>query len=312
MGEWSKSIGEKGEQIVKFVFEEILNFNALLENQSISCVKGKNHRKTSVEKDRTTHGIDGLVSYQNPLEDFSLDIGVISSKYIGGEYPKSPSTLFKTHFQDLAQTIECFNNSRLKNSINQHFSNINKTEILGILVWLSNTSEVNFDLISKVNNVIIGNEIIFDKIILVDNNVVNFLYESIYKTKQKFQSENVDFVYHNSGLNISSIQEKTYGKVFPLNYLYSDIIPMRVQDKHNVELHIYVNDDFQEEQLIQILDFSKSFDHLNAIDKLIINYRSYDSLIHDNLVKEKLVKFPNYKLNGNLEIRKFPSDFRNS
>ena len=90
MGEWSKSIGEKGEQIVKFVFEEILNFNALLENQSISCVKGKNHRKTSVEKDRTTHGIDGLVSYQNPLEDFSLDIGVISSKYIGGEYPGLP------------------------------------------------------------------------------------------------------------------------------------------------------------------------------------------------------------------------------
>lgn len=45
MGEWSKSVGEKGEHICKFIFENILNFNSLIENESISCMKGLKHKK---------------------------------------------------------------------------------------------------------------------------------------------------------------------------------------------------------------------------------------------------------------------------
>lgn len=311
MGEWSKSIGEKGEFIVKFVFENILDFNSLVKNQSIDCVKGSKHKDKNAESNKTSHGIDGLISYKSPLEDYSLDIGIISSKYVGGEYPKYPSTLFKSHIRDLAQTIECFYNSKLKNSINQNFTGVNKTEIFGILVWLSNTSDLNFDLVSKVDNIQIENDLLFDKIILLDNSKVNFLYESIFKTKEVFGRNNVDFVYHNSGLNLTSVQENSYGKIFPLNYLYSDIIALRIEKDNTISLKIFINDDFQEEQFVQILNFAKAFDHLNAVDKTILSYKSYDSLINENLVKERLVKFPTYKLDENLEIRKFPSDFRN-
>ncbi len=311
MGEWSKKIGEKGESIVKFVFEEVLNFNSLIENESINCIKGNKHREVSAQSNKTTHGIDGLVSYQSPLEDNCLDIAIISSKYIGKEYPKSPSTLFKSHIKDLAYTMECFNNSKLKNNINQNFSNIKKTELIGVLVWLSNTSNADFDLISKIDNILIDNQLTFDKIIILDNRKVNFLYESIYKTKQKFDTKNVDFIYHNTGLNSLNLQRKSYGKIFPLNYLYSDLILLRVESKESVELHIFVDDNFQEEQLAQILNFAKSFDHLNAVNKLVVNYRNYDHTIHENLVKDKLVKFSNYKLDHNLEINNFPADFRN-
>ena len=44
MGEWSKSIGEKGEYICKFIFENMLNFNSLIENQSINCIRGLKHK----------------------------------------------------------------------------------------------------------------------------------------------------------------------------------------------------------------------------------------------------------------------------
>ena len=311
MGEWSKSIGEKGEYIVKFIFENILNFNSLIENSSIDCIKGFKHKDKYAESNKSSHGIDGLISYKSPLEDYSLDIGIISSKYVGGEYPKYPSTLFKSHIKDLAQTLECFYNSKLKNNMNQNFTGVNKTEIFGILVWLSNTSDLNFDLVSKVDNIQIDTDLVFDKIILLDNSKVNFLYESIFRTKEIFGNDNVDFVYHNSGLNFTSIQENSYGKIFPLNYLYSDIIALRTVKNNRITLSIFINDDFEEEQFVQLLNFAKSFDHLNAVDKIILSYKTYDYLTNENIVKEKLVKFPMYKLSENLEIKKFPSDFRN-
>lgn len=311
MGEWSKSIGEKGEYIVKFVFENILNFNSLQENPSIDCVKGFKHKDINAKSNKSSHGIDGLISYKSPLEDYSLDLGVISSKYIAGEYPKNPSSLFKSHIKDLAQTLECFYNSKLKNNLNQNFEGVNKTEVFGILVWLSNKSDLNFDLVSKVDNVQIDSDLIFDKIILLDNAKINFLYESIFKTKEIIGGDNVDFVYHNSGLNFTSMQEQSYGKIFPLNYLYSDVLALRTEKDNKISLVIFINEEFDEDQFVQILNFAKSFDHLNAVDKIVLNFKAYDFLINENQVKERLVKFPMYKLNGNLEIKKFPSDFRN-
>ncbi|HAY3563131.1 TPA: hypothetical protein JRW62_002133 [Elizabethkingia meningoseptica] len=311
MGEWSKSIGEKGESIVKFIFEDILNFNSLIENDTINCIKGGKHKSKDAKSNKTSHGIDGLVSYKNPLEDYTLDVCLISSKYVGGEYPQYPSTLFREHIKDLAHTLECFNNSKLKNSINQGFNGINKTEIFGVLVWLSNTSDLKFDLVSKVNNIQIDSDLVFDKIILLDNNKVNFLYESIYRTKETVGNGKVDFVYHNTGLNFMSIHEYSYGQIFPLNYLYSDIIALRIEKDNIISLTIFINDDFEEEQFVQILNFAKSFDHLNSIHKIALNYRTYDYLLHEKLVKEKLMKFSNYRLKENLEIKSFPSDFRN-
>ena len=310
MGEWSKSVGEKGEYVCKFIFENILNFNSLIENESISCMKGLKHKKKSSESNRKTHGIDGLVSYQNPLEDYSLDIGIISSKYTADAYPNSPVPTFKDHLKDLAQTIECFGNSKIKNSLNQNYTEVTKTETIGILVWLSNKSDLNFDLISKVDNIQIDSDLVFDRIILLDNNKVTFLYDSIFNVKKTFGSENVDFVYHNSGLNIVS-QQNSFGKTFPLNYLYSDIIALRIISKEGILLSIFINDNFEESKFAQFLNFAKSFDHLNAVNKIVLNFRTYDYLINEKTVKEKLSKFPTYSLNKNLEINQFPADFRN-
>lgn len=311
MGEWSKSIGEKGEKIVKFIFEEILNYNSLQENNSIDCIKGLKHKDSSAKSNKSTHGIDGLVTYKSPVEDYTLDIGVISSKYVGDDYPKYPSTLFKSHIKDLAFSLECFNKSKLKSNLNQNFTEVNKTEIFGILVWLSNKSALDFDLTSKVANIQIDGELIFDKIIFLDNNKVNFIYESIFRVKEVYNSDNVDFVYHNSGLNFTSIQEKSFGKIFPLNYLYSDIIPLRIFNDKNVQLRIYINDDFSENQFSQILNFAKTFDHLNTVDEVVLLFKSYDYLINENQIKQVLSNFPTYNLTENLFVKKFPSDFRN-
>lgn len=309
MGEWSKSIGEKGEKIVKFIFEEILQFNSLIENNSIDCINGEKHKVKSAKNNKTTHGLDGLIYQESPLEDELLDTVIISAKYTT-DYPKNPKTLFKSHLKDLAFTVECFKNSKLNNSINQTFSSITKTDITGILVWLSNGNEKDFDLTSKVNNILIDNELNFDKVILLDNNSIDFLFESIFKTNEYYGKENVDFVYHNSGLNNKSLQSTTFGKAFPINYFYSDIIPLRVEKDNIISSIIFINDDFSDSNLSQVLTFANTFNHLNSIDNTILNFRNYDNLKDESKIKQVLIKFQNYKLDKNLLVKKFPTDYR--
>ncbi|AZJ36875.1 hypothetical protein [Tenacibaculum singaporense] len=313
MGEWSKSIGEKGEKIVKFLFEDTLEFNSLIENETINCNYPKEHKRKEAKKDRTTHGIDGLIYYKSPVEDELLDICLISSKYTSEEYPNSPKAKFKSYVEDLAHTLQCFNNSQKKNEINHKFTDVTKTHVTGILVWLSDESDIGFDLNSKVNNSLFSSDLIFDEIILIDNQRINFLYESIYKTKLLNKDSKVDFVYHNSGINFNARQEKTYGNVFPLNYIYSDIIPLRIEDKskNKVTFSIFVNDDFNNDNLARILSFTKSFDYLNAIDETIINFKTYNSLTDISIIKDVLSTYDNYKLEDNLFIGKFPIDYRN-
>ncbi|MCD8433560.1 hypothetical protein LNJ05_12385 [Tenacibaculum finnmarkense genomovar ulcerans] len=309
MGEWSKSIGEKGEKIVKFVFEEILEFNSLIENTSIKCIKGEQHKAKTAKKNKTTHGLDGLIYVKSQIEDGLLDTVVISSKYTT-KYPENPKSLFKSHLQDLAFSVECFKNSKENSDINQKFNSINKTELTGVLVWLSNEDDIDFDLNSKVNNITIDNKLLFDKIIFLDNSKVNFLFQSIYRVKEIYGKENVSFIYHNSSLNYNSLQLLTYGKSFPINYFYSNIIPMRVEKNNSIFFILFINDDFSTENFAQILSFSKTFDHLNSIEKTIINYKSFDNLINEKSIKDVLVNFQNYSLNKNLIVTKFPIDYR--
>ena len=238
-----------------------------------------------------------------------LETLVISSKYTS-EYPTNPKNLFKSHLTDLAYTIECFKNSKLNSDLNQQFSTVSKTEITGILVWLSNNDDVNFDIKPKVWNSAIDKDLVFNKIILLDNQRINFLYETIFKIKKFYKDADVSFVYHNSSLNLNTQQSFNYGKTFPINYVYSDMIPLRVETTNNINLMLFINDDFSKDNLSQILFFSKSFNRLNSVDKTIINFKTYDSLYNEQDVKSILVKYPKFNLNKNLIISKFPTDFR--
>ncbi len=307
MGEWSKLLGEKGEKISKFVLEEILGINSLEENKNLPCSKSTKHQRKESKSARTTHGIDGLYYMNSPLEDELLDIAIISTKF-SNEYPKSPRSKFITHLEDLAQTLECFQFSEDNSRISQLFNDVTKTNYTGILIWLSNADPINFDFISHLYKTQIPSDFEFEKIIILDNARVNFLYEAIYKTK-KVRS-NVEFVYHDTSLNRGNLNSKSYGSTFPINYLYSDIIILRSEEKGFVEFLIFINAEFDSNGFAQILAFSKSFDYLNAVNKTIIHFLKYDSIANENQVKSTLINYSNFKLNENLFISIFPLDYR--
>jgi hypothetical protein len=311
MGEWSKTVGEKGEEIVNYFFNEILGYKTILSNESIVCNKGLKHKVKSSKANKTTHGIDALISAKSPLEDNLLDIGIISSKFTSSIYPNSPKTLFKEYIADLAFTIECFKNSKLYSDINQKFSNVNRTDITGILVWASNKSSQKEEIISKVSNIILDNDLVFDKIIIVDNDRINFFVETVQNAKKEFGVGNVKFVYHNSNLNTIGLQSMSYGDFLPTNYLFSNIIPIRVINKNEIEFIIFSKENFSKENFSKLLAFANSFDLLHSVDNIILSFSDYNDLTDEPIILSELLNFDHYEYGKNLFVKTHLSDFRN-
>jgi hypothetical protein len=105
MGEWSKSVGERGEKIVA----DLLNLVGWGEAQAgidIPCSYPTRHRQEN--SDRRSHGIDYSYCYVSRTADSVLDNLVISAKFTAEPYPASPSLKFRSHFKDLARAMECF------------------------------------------------------------------------------------------------------------------------------------------------------------------------------------------------------------
>lgn len=312
MGEWSREVGEKGEKIMSFLFKDIMGYHSILENQSIDCLKEKKHKRDNAKGDRKTHGIDGLISYKSPLEDKVLEILTASSKFTSKKYSTSPKTEFKSHITDLAYAIECFRNSKLNSDTKKQFSDIDRTDITGIIVWTSNKSPLNYELIPQIANSQLDSELDFDRIIVIDNDRFNFLYDTLYLTRKVYGDENVSVIYHNTSLNNLTQKTLGYGKILPIQYAVSDIIPLRIDDQGKVEIIVFCKNEFSAENFSQTLSFAKSFDHLDSVSKTTISFANYDDLEDRKVIEAQLFNFENYRLGENLFVKKFPSDFRNN
>lgn len=92
MGEWSKKLGEHGEDIVEALMN-LIGWKSSLKGTDLECVKPTIHG--SPDKHRRTHGVDFIFSCISPLEDNVLKHLLISSKFKGDPYPLPRQALSK-------------------------------------------------------------------------------------------------------------------------------------------------------------------------------------------------------------------------
>lgn len=314
MGEWSKKIGEQGENIVEYFFENIIGYkNIYRSGLSIKCSYNDEHKRERAKGDRNTHGVDGLVSYNCPLVDELLEIGIVSSKFTNDKYPNNPKVTFKEYFIELAYTIRCFKNSEVYKEINSSATNVSDTTTTGLLFWLSNNDEsIGQDLITEISNTTIRESgLIYDKIIVVDNARMEFLCNLIVNVKNVFGEQNVDFIYPKTGMNNISSQKKSFGKKMPLQFISSNIIPIRIVKGSDVYLLIGSRDNFNEEDLRMIIGLSKEFNHLEATTKTIITFPDYNKMKHTDTVKKVLGQSASENYISQISVSKDDFDFRN-
>lgn len=270
-GEISKSIGERGEEVAKKIFSEILGYENISTGISIECFNGENHKIGKAKSDKTSHGIDGLIGDVSELSNRVLDVGYISIKKtekVG--YKKSE---LSKHIRDIAYGMECFKKSKTFSDFKRNFSKIKETNLIGILIYFSDLDDNYQSLKEYVLEYNIPSDIDFDNLIIIDNKKISFFIDTIYNDKIKFGNDNVNFVYHNSGLN-PSIQNY-YGSKIPIYYLYSSIIVTRIIANDELILKFYYAEEFNIEILSGMIDLAIDYDKLDSINKISFSFKDY-------------------------------------
>jgi hypothetical protein len=311
MGEWSKKIGEKGEDVASYFLKEYAGFPTPQKGVSLSCNFPDKHERTE-NTPRTTHGIDLLISYKCPLVNNLLEIGIISVKYTADKYPSNPRTIFKKHFEDLAYTLECFKNSQKRNDINNNYSGITDTSDTGILFFLSNHDEdYNKDIIGDISkSLFTGKDYDYEKIIVVDNSRLSFLYDAISYVSFKYGKNNYSFLYPDTGLNNSPINSINSDKRLPLQYFSASVLPIRIVDKEEIILYLALKDEFCEDHLKRMVGLAQKLNNLS--NKTIIAFPNYNELVHSEIVQSVLSLFEDSSFISKVNIISYNEDFRNT
>lgn len=317
MGETSKRSGEHGEEVVEKFLREIIGYSNIQTNKSLQCIYSAKH-VIATAKTRTTHGIDAIIHSKNNLKDNNLEIGIVSIKHTIDKYPTLTTFegKFQEYFKELVFTINCFKKSQLVKEINNSpvAEGVTTTDYVGILFWLSNkdkSSDDEWNIRQRITNKLtaIENEV-YDKILIVDNEIFQFLYENILDVQKQY--EKVDFIYPKTGFNISS-NNLGYGPKLPLLYLNSSVIPLRIDDKDEKYLYLLIKDEFSEENLISLINLAKNLNTLQTTDYTIFSFPNYNKIEHSPII-EKVLALNNIDENfkGQIKTVKHKIDFRNN
>jgi hypothetical protein len=308
MGEWSRRVGEVGEDIVGDFFE-LIGWADAQRNITLPCVKPDRHGTSATP--RSTHGIDYLFSYESKLLSRTLDHLVISVKYTADSYPPNPNGKFKDHFVDLSKTMECFKRSAVKRSSSSHFSGIDHSRDVGVLFWLSNNTSVTEDILHKVASVRGIDDYNYGTIYAVDNRNVSFIYDTLRYLALHRKDSTVEFLYPDTGKNYNPIDKETSGEILPVEFLNSGILPLKLINSDGSKTGaISLIENFSIESLKRLMGLACAVTSDFATETLIL-FPDYDRLIHENHVSEAKSSFRNKKFTETVRVLSYQTNFRN-
>ncbi|MFT6137753.1 MAG: hypothetical protein ACJAUJ_000839 [Salibacteraceae bacterium] len=312
MGEFSKEIGELGEKLVSR-FLDTIGWSGPQSGESIDCSYSVAHKNNGTQNGRKTHGIDLFYSTRSQLQDHTLDNVVMSVKYTDKPYPPNPSSTFKAHFKDLAQTIECYMKSdfRVDNNDEHSMTGIKQANDTGVLFWLTNNKGSDQDVVTKVSTIQLEKTLSFSSIYVVDNARAAFIYNTVKYARNNFP--NHDFFYHytSSSSNYKGADNDKYGKILPVEYLVSNIIPFRLINK-NTQKNTFClasREPFDADAINRLLylasDISQDF-----TDEFVFLFPEYDPLRDEKVLKKakRLVKDKSDSLD--IKVFAYNDDFR--
>lgn len=301
MGEFSKYVGEVGEDIVND-FLTLFGWRNMCNNKKVDCC-------VSIHE-KITHGVDALYVYDSLLQKQTLVSVVVSAKYSASSYTSVKST-FRDHFKDIANTIECYNKSQLKRNITKNYKGSSRKEDIGVLFYLNNDENEEKDNIKgTIANTRIESTLKFNTIHVIDNARAKFLFESLNFIRKKYKD--CDFFCNNTTLNIAS--SKTHTKIMPVEYITSPIIPISVASENGRRFILLCDFDFSKESLILVFNLARKLcsDFSSHYE---IYFRQYNALTDDPIIDE--VKMSQINEDDDIiesidvQISSYNSNFRN-
>lgn len=282
MGEFSKVVGEVGEGIVINILS-LMGWVGVTRNIEFSCCT-KSHAKR-------THGIDALFLYESPLESNSIENIIVSSKFSSNGYYSVPST-FKSHFADLARTIECYSKSSDKRDYNSSFSKGMRKNDVGVLFYFnSDLTPGAQDILSQVTRARIDPDLKFRHIHLIDNNRASFLYDSLSHLHRKYGDRRY-FYYPSTSLNIAAKEKKYYSPIMPVEFISAPIIPLIIESEDGKQptLCLVTSEPINEESVELLINVARDFSH-DLTKNISILFPSFNVVDHQPLAdKAKMAR----------------------
>lgn len=304
MGEWSKKIGEYGENVVEKFFS-VIGWHDMAKGVVLDCINGEKHLN-KIGNPKETHGIDFLYSYLNPLVAGQLNNVLISSKFETSKYPNSPTVKFKNFMEDIITTMECYDVSNVKDETLTGFSYSTLNDV-GVLFWLNNKADSEDDLIKIVANSRIEDTSVTKTIYIMDNKRVAFILEVMKFVKTKENDFESSFYYPNTGQNINPLERINVGKRLPVEYLNSSIIPIKLSNKNNSKetyLLLATFENFEEGDLMRLMGLAKDIG-TELVGKVIIAFADYNELEHKQTVTLAKQKFQSSEFTKNVSVINF-------
>lgn len=308
MGEWSKKVGEAGESIAA-KFLRLVGWDAAQAGVELPCVRPEVHKVSGHA--RRTHGIDYLLGYRSPLVDGLGQNLIVSVKFSADQYPNNPARIFKDHFSDLAHTIECFKNSDVRRTLVQTVKGVAKTQDVGVLFWINNDRETEGDVISQLVRVIMPDTLNYEAIYIVDNRRARFIFDSVNYARRIANGCEVEFFYPDTGKNVNPLCHVKHGRMLPVEYINSSVLPLRIADKTLEKRILLLStlERFSDAGLKRLLGLAQ---HLSQdwCSQVVIAFPDYDQLQHSNAVQIAKGSFSNSGFANAAEIHCYDEDFR--
>jgi len=305
MGEWSKRIGEFGEEVVFELFK-LIGWSDARKGIELQCIHGAKH---GAGNERRTHGIDAFFSHQSNLADRTLDHLVISVKYSQAPYPANPTPKFKEHFRDLAKTLECFRKSSLRSETGRQFACVNNARNIGVLFWLTG-NRANQDVISSLASARQLDEYAYEAIFVVDDYRAAFLFDSISFVRSKFKGSTVEFLYPHTGRNINPATREAAGGVLPVEYINSSVLLFRITaNDGRKSLVLACIESFHLDRLRRLIGLAQEITSDFAAESYIL-FPDFDALGQGNMVREAKIGFEDKRFTETVSVGSFRPDFR--
>ncbi len=311
-GEWSKLIGETGENRVKRLLE-LIGWKAHIANYDIPCSFPKEHGNEEKKTHRREHGLDGSMMYKCPLVDGTQQHAVISVKYSDQRYPTEHKlgSKFGEFYRGLTQMCVCYQKSANYGDLTKTDSEVERFPVCGVLFWLNHCPE---DDAASICPALVSSRPEADPgvhVYMVDNNQAAFIYDSIAFVRRNFGDSYV-FNYHPTGKNLDSRGRKHQGKLLPIQLINAPQIVFRVENDDKKEGKILVicsKNSFSEADFKRLCDLAQYLS-LAWPTRVVIAFRQYDSMREGNVAAKVKQMFAENDSLTNLDVYSVDDDFR--
>lgn len=301
MGEWSKKVGEVGEDVV-YDFLTLIGWSDAQKGIQLPCSLSKH--------ESPTHGIDYYLPIKSQLINRTLDHLVISVKFTSKPYPSSLTTPFKKHFVDLIKAIECFKKSQQRKESNIAVSSIDQSRDIGVLFWLTNDTTGNNEVISKVSQTRKIEGYNYDIVYLVDNHRISFIYDTLMYLKRSNPYSKLEFFYPNTGKNYNPALRETSATILPVEYINASVIPIKLTHPDGKKVLVLSSiETFHKDRLKKLIGLAQDLS-LDWTAGTSILFPDYDNLNNANDVQASKIGFQDKEFTKNVTVSSFRGDFK--